>query len=151
VTKRGAEDWLRRRLDEARRGVLPGMVRTGATFADAAAEWLRYVEHDRGRKPSTLVGYRSIVHAQLLPAFGALPLESIATSTIEAWIGTVERTASTRTSGRQSRVCGLHCRHDRWHRCVSLQRRRRRRAGVHAVRDGGRMQRRQRTATGMSE
>jgi hypothetical protein len=29
-------------LDEARRGVLPGMVRTGATFADAAAEFLRY-------------------------------------------------------------------------------------------------------------
>ena len=24
------------------------MVRTGATFADAAAEWLRYVEHERG-------------------------------------------------------------------------------------------------------
>jgi len=97
VTKRGAEDWLRRLLDEARRGVLPGMVRTGATFADAAAEWLRYIEHDRRRKPSTLIGYRSIVHAQLLPTFGDLPLESITTSTIEAWIGTVERTASTRT------------------------------------------------------
>ena len=30
------------------------MVRTGATFADAAEECLRYIEHDRGRKPSTL-------------------------------------------------------------------------------------------------
>jgi hypothetical protein len=30
---------------------LLGMVRTAATFADAAAEWLRYVEHDRMRKP----------------------------------------------------------------------------------------------------
>ena len=29
----------------------------GATFADAAAEYLRYIEHDRGRKPSTLRGY----------------------------------------------------------------------------------------------
>jgi hypothetical protein len=29
------------------------MVRTGATFADAAAEWLRIVEQDRERKPST--------------------------------------------------------------------------------------------------
>ena len=63
-----AEDWLREVLDEARRGTLPGMVRTGATFADAAAEWLRYVEHDRGRKPSTVAGYRSIVRSQLLPA-----------------------------------------------------------------------------------
>jgi hypothetical protein len=40
-TKRLAEDWLRETLDQARRDVLPGMVRTGATFADAAAEWLR--------------------------------------------------------------------------------------------------------------
>ena len=55
-TKRLAEAWLRTTLDEARRGVLPGMVRTGATFADAAAEWLRYVEHDRQRKPSTVAG-----------------------------------------------------------------------------------------------
>jgi hypothetical protein len=30
------------------------MIRTGATFADAAAEYLRYIEHDRRRKPSTL-------------------------------------------------------------------------------------------------
>jgi hypothetical protein len=57
-TKRLAEEWLRSTLHEARRGPLPGMVRTGATFADAAAEWLRYVEHDRGRKPSTVAGYR---------------------------------------------------------------------------------------------
>jgi hypothetical protein len=43
-TKRLAEDWLRDLLDEARRGTLPGIVRTGATFADAAAEFLRYAE-----------------------------------------------------------------------------------------------------------
>jgi len=72
-TKRLAEAWLRAVLDEARRGTLPGMVRTGATFADAAAEWLRYVEHDRGRKPSTVAGYRSIVRFQLLPVFGEMP------------------------------------------------------------------------------
>ncbi len=58
-TKRLAEDWLRRVLDEARRGVLLGMVQTGATFADAAAEFLRYAERDRGCKPSTLRDYRS--------------------------------------------------------------------------------------------
>ncbi len=48
-----------RRSTDARRGTLPGLVRTGATFADAAAEWLRYVEHDRAVKPSTMVDYRS--------------------------------------------------------------------------------------------
>src|ERR1700722_6130270 len=79
VTKRLAEAWLRDTLDQARRGTLPGMVRTGATFADAAAEYLRYVEHDRGRKPSTLRGYRSAIDAHLLPAFGEMPIESITT------------------------------------------------------------------------
>ena len=57
-TKRTAEAWLEEVLHEARRGVLPGMVRTGATFAGAAAEWLRYVEQERGRKPSTVADYR---------------------------------------------------------------------------------------------
>jgi hypothetical protein len=45
---------LRSVLNQARRGTLPGMVRTGATFADATAEHLRDIEHDRGRKPSTV-------------------------------------------------------------------------------------------------
>jgi integrase len=84
-TKRLAEDWLRDVLDRARRGTLPGMVRTGATFADAAAEFLRYVEHDRALKPSTLRGYRSIVDAYLLPAFGTRRLEDITASDVELW------------------------------------------------------------------
>ncbi len=73
-TKRQAESWLREVLVEARRGTLPGMVRTGATFADAAAEWLRYVEHDRARKPSTVSGYRSIVQSELCRASATWPL-----------------------------------------------------------------------------
>ncbi len=84
-TKRLAEDWLRDVCDQARRGTLPGLVRTGATFADAAAEFLRYAEHDRSLKPSTLRGYRSIVDAYLLPAFGEQRLEGITTADIERW------------------------------------------------------------------
>src|SRR5215212_136554 len=34
---------------------LPGEVRTGVTFAQAADEWLRYVEHDRERRPSLAI------------------------------------------------------------------------------------------------
>ncbi len=67
VTKRLAEDWLRGVMEEARRGKLPGMVRTSATFADAAAEWLRYIVHDRMRKPSTVSTYRSLLGSQILP------------------------------------------------------------------------------------
>src|SRR5438445_9555637 len=95
-TKRLADDWLRGVLDEARRGTLPGMVRTGATFADAAADYLRYIEHDRRRKPSTVRGYRSAIQAHLLPAFGALPVESVTTEGIERWIATVDRSPRTR-------------------------------------------------------
>jgi integrase len=84
-TKRTAEAWLREVLDEARRGTLPGMVRSGATFADAAAEWLRFIEEDRERKPSTLRDYRSALNAHLLPAFGAEPIEAITAEAIEGW------------------------------------------------------------------
>jgi integrase len=85
-TKRLAEAWLRSVMDEARRGTLPGMVRTGATFADAAAEWLRYVEHDRRRKPSTVAGYQALVRSQLLPEFGEVPVESVTPAAIETWL-----------------------------------------------------------------
>ena len=84
-TKRVAEDWLRDTLDEARRGTLAGMVRTGATFADAAAEFMRYAERDRALKPSTLRGYRSILNAHLLPAFGSQRLEDISPGDVERW------------------------------------------------------------------
>ncbi len=99
-TKRLAEAWL---LDEARRGVLPGMVRTGATFADAAAEWLRYVEHDRQRKPSTVAGYDSIVRSQLLPTFGSMGIESITPSAIEDWLASLSQAPSTRTVRERER------------------------------------------------
>ena len=96
-TKRLAEDWLASLLDQARRGTLPGMVQTGATFADAAEEWLRYIEHDRGRKPSTVSGYRSIVGSELLPNFGDLALESITPAAIESWQASMTQAPSTRT------------------------------------------------------
>jgi integrase len=116
-TKRLAEAWLREVLDEARRGVLPGMVRTGARFADAAAEYLRYIEHDRGRKSSTLCGYRSAINAHLLPAFGEmLPVEDVTTEAIERWVAAFEGSARSRNKlliqlhgilARAKRVYGL--------------------------------------------
>ena len=96
-TKRLAEDWLREVLHEARQGTLPGQVRTGVTFADAAAEWLRYVELDRHRKPSTVAGYKVIVRSQLLPVFGSLALEDVTKEVIERWLsGWVARRAVAR-------------------------------------------------------
>jgi integrase len=95
-TKRLAEQWLRDVLHRASRGTLAGQIRSGATFADAAAEWLRYIEVDRVRKPSTIEGYKVIVRSQLLPAFGEMPLESITTPVIERWLSSLTGAASSR-------------------------------------------------------
>jgi integrase len=100
-TKRLAQEWLRETLDQARRGTLPGAVRTGARFEDATAEWLRYVEHDRAVKPSTLRHYRSTVNAHLLPAFRDERIEDITTAQIEGWraglVGHEDKPLSNRT------------------------------------------------------
>jgi integrase len=99
-TRRTADAWLRDVLDQARRGTLPGLVRTGATFADAAAEYLRYSEHDRGCKPSTLRDYRSTISAHLLPAFGSMPVEAIDTAAIERWRAGLPSKLSARTKNK---------------------------------------------------
>jgi integrase len=104
-TKRVAEDWLRSTLEQSRRETLPGLVRTGATFADAAAEFLRYAEQDRGCKPSTLRDYRSNLEAHLLPAFGDLPLESVTPAAIDAWRATLAGLSS-RTKNKLLVVMG---------------------------------------------
>ncbi len=84
-TKRTAQAALREILDEARKGTLAGMVRTGATFSEACDEYLRWIEHDRQRKHSTLLDYRSAIDTHLRPAFGTWALEAITTRDVELW------------------------------------------------------------------
>jgi hypothetical protein len=45
----------------------------------------RYIEQDRGRKPSTRRGYRSTIDVHLLPVFGELPIGSVSANVIERW------------------------------------------------------------------
>jgi hypothetical protein len=85
-TKRTAEAWLREVLDQAERGVLPGMVRTGRAFAEAAEEYLRYLADDRQRKPSTVRDARSVIRNHLLPPFGARAVEDITEDEVERWV-----------------------------------------------------------------
>src|ERR1700683_2313605 len=95
-TKRTAEDWLRDVFDQARHGTLPGLVRTGATVADAATEYLRYIEHDRMRKPSTGQGYRWIVDARVGPELGSLRVEDVTAEHVEMWVAEMPGKPSTR-------------------------------------------------------
>src|SRR3954463_7226406 len=94
-TKRTAEAWLDDVLAQARRGELPGMVRTGATVADAAAEWLRWAEHERDCKPSTMDGYRGTAKL-IIRRLGHMRLEDVTTQDLERWKATL--TCSNRTT-----------------------------------------------------
>jgi integrase len=88
-TKRTAEDWLRATLDEARRGTLPGMTRTGVKMSEAAAEWLRYSEHDRAVKKSTLTEYRLTVD-RIVRELGDVPIEDVTPEMLERWKATLK-------------------------------------------------------------
>jgi integrase len=60
------------------------------------AEWLRYIEHDKARRPSTMRDYRSAANGSLLAAFGpGTPLDQIDGDRIEQFrqklLGSVSR------------------------------------------------------------
>ena len=76
-------------LVQARAGTLPGAVRTGATFREAAEEFMRFLEEDRQRKPSTLRDYDSVIWNHLLPAFGDWRLEDVSAEAVERWARTL--------------------------------------------------------------
>ena len=54
-------------------------------FAEAAAEYLRFSEEDRGCKPTTIRNYRNAISVHLLPVFGEMTLEDITVQEIEQW------------------------------------------------------------------
>jgi integrase len=83
-TKRGAQAVLDETLARVRRGDLGGAVRTGGTFADAADEWLRYVERDRERKASTVTDYRHTAD-RLKRELGRVRLEDVTPERIESY------------------------------------------------------------------
>ncbi|HEX5762834.1 MAG TPA: tyrosine-type recombinase/integrase [Solirubrobacterales bacterium] len=84
-TKGKAQTHLDELLRQARDGSLPGMVKTGKTFADATAEWLAYCENVRDCKPSTMRDYRNMVRV-LDRQFGKRKIETITTEDIDLWI-----------------------------------------------------------------
>ncbi|MGD0454834.1 MAG: tyrosine-type recombinase/integrase [Solirubrobacteraceae bacterium] len=87
LTKQQAQRALDEILADARR-VGPGARRrigSQPIFADAALEWLRYVEFDRKRRASTLRDYRHVVESALLPMFGDVRLEQLTSEMIDAY------------------------------------------------------------------
>jgi len=64
------------------------MVRTGATGTDAAAEWLRWAEHERDCKPSTMDGYRGTAD-RIVRQLGHMRIEDVTTQDLERWKATL--------------------------------------------------------------
>lgn len=86
LTPDDAQDRLRAILAAAPRRRRSAPVESRMTFGEACAEWLRHVEHDKKRKPSTVRDYRNHVRADLLPAFGAeTSLATIDTPQVDAF------------------------------------------------------------------
>jgi integrase len=85
-TTRTAEEALEATLTDARRGTLPGAVRSGATFGDACAEFLRYCEEVKKIDAATVADYRGVVNGYLLEEFGAeTPAEAIDPDRIDTY------------------------------------------------------------------
>jgi len=86
LSRKGARERLDDILAEARRTVpRTAAGARGVTFAEAAAEWLRFVEFDRKRRPSTLRDYRNVVQRALVPVFGELALRELTSEMIDAY------------------------------------------------------------------
>lgn len=85
LTKRGAQRALDEILIEERRRV-PGSAvraRSPVTFEEAAAEWLRYLRDDRGRRASTVRDYERVLRKWLMPVFGPAHIEAISARDID--------------------------------------------------------------------
>jgi integrase len=110
-TKRGAETWRTadgpkpegyltpdeaahelRKILAAAPTVATGTPRASATFADVAEEWYEDGKRRRGLKRSTLLDYRQVLDAYLLPSFGQTEITALTPTAIQSWLGEFGRT-----------------------------------------------------------
>jgi len=84
LLRREAQALLDDLLVEARRGTRR-QERTGLTFAILADEWFEHGKFERDWSASTQVGYRSVLDAHLIKAFGPQRVETITTKDIQTW------------------------------------------------------------------
>lgn len=103
LTKTMAKRQLDELLAQAREGSLPGLVRTGKTFAEAADDWLLYCEQVRDCKNSTLRDYETSVRV-LNRQFGDRRIEEITSEEIERW--NAEKPGSNRTRQKYLVIIG---------------------------------------------
>ncbi len=86
LRRRDAEELLTELLVEARRDAAR-RPRHGMSFEDVAEDWMRWGEHERAWKPTTIQDHRSALRCHLLPAFAGRDIATITTRDIEDWRG----------------------------------------------------------------
>lgn len=85
-TERTAQEALDAILTDARRGTVAAHDQTpDVTFADAAAEFLRYVADVRQREASTVTDYRSVIEGYLLAEFGSHAIGAITPDMVDGY------------------------------------------------------------------
>jgi integrase len=107
-TRRTAETWLRHVLVQAADGRLPGMVRTGVTVSEALDEYLRYLDRDRQRKPSTLRDYDSMFRNHVRPALGSVLLEDLTPERVERWADGLDPAGALANRTREKIITVFH-------------------------------------------
>jgi hypothetical protein len=81
---------------------------------------VRYAEHDRGCKPSTIRGYRNTIQIHLLPACGEMAIEDITVRDIERRRAGMSRVRSTRELSNKTKNNCLVLMHAVFRRAVKL-------------------------------
>lgn len=79
-TRREAERWVK---DQAAAGPAAPAASFAPTFAEWTKSWLAELSHLR---PSTVARDRSAVRSQLVPAFGAQPIDTITAADVRRWV-----------------------------------------------------------------
>jgi integrase len=79
-----AEELLAELLVEARHDAAR-RPRQGMSFEDVAEDWMRWGEHERAWKPTTVQDHCSALRCHLLPAFAGRDIATITTRDIEDW------------------------------------------------------------------
>lgn len=118
LRRRDAEELLAELLVDARRDAAR-RPRRGLSFDDVAEEWMRWGEHERAWKPTTIQDHRSALRCHLLPAFGGRDVATITTRDIERWrAAALDQGMTARNANKQvallhnllqraKRTCGL--------------------------------------------
>ncbi len=81
-------EWPRKQAEDALRDFLTDLGRVpeqgeSVTVRYAVSAWLRYVEHDKGREPSTVRDYRNTMQRQIVGRYGDRMLSEITVEDLE--------------------------------------------------------------------